>query len=235
VEWRDDWPVIGEDQGNGKGQPVLIHRKPFLPVQPISSPPGGDEFQATKTGPQWQWQANPREEWFSLVEKPGSLRLKAIRRPSSNLWEAPYLFLQKFPAPLFSATAQIALVSEKPGDRAGLIVFGSDYAWIGIRRTPDGFEIVQSLCKDAVKGGAEKMNSGIPIPSGTAFLRVTVREGGRCRFSYSLDGNTYTELGPEFNSRPGRWVGAKVGLFCDSEAEGSKGCADVSWFRISGP
>ena len=54
------------------------------------------------------------------------------------------------------------------------------------------------------------------------WLRVTVREGGKCRFSYSQDGEKFTPAGEgDFT--------ATVGLF----AAGAHGAnADFDWFQV---
>jgi hypothetical protein len=44
--------------------------------------------------------------------------------------------------------------------------------------------------------------------------------------SYSTDGNAYTKAG-EMEAVPGRWVGAKCGVFCTSDNKESKGYALV--------
>lgn len=36
-----------------------------------------------------------------------------------------------------------------------------------------------------------------------------------CRFSYSLDGKRYLPAGQPFTAKPGRWIGAKWGFFCN--------------------
>ena len=40
---------------------------------------------------------------------------------------------------------------------------------------------------------------------------------------------SYTHL---FTARQGKWIGAKVGLFCVTPNEGNRGWADVDWFRM---
>ena len=36
-----------------------------------------------------------------------------------------------------------------------------------------------------------------------------------CRFNYSLDGKRFTGVGGTFTARPGRWIGAKFGFWCN--------------------
>ena len=56
-----------------------------------------------------------------------------------------------------------------------------------------------------------------------------------CQFSYSLDGKKFRPLGETFQAREGKWIGAKVGMFCTRPAirANDGGWADVDWFRIT--
>ncbi len=61
-------------------------------------------------------------------------------------------------------------------------------------------------------------------------------KGALSEFSYSLDGRTFKIIGEKLNVKPGRWVGAKVGLFCTRTVEtNDSGFADVDWFRVERP
>jgi hypothetical protein len=74
----------------------------------------------------------------------------------------------------------------------------------------------------------------IPAEDAMAYFRVTVEEGGICTFSYSFDNIEYTPIGSKFQSQPGKWIGAKVGLFCiNPNIRLSKGYARFDWFRFS--
>jgi len=231
VVWKNDWPLIGEDQGNGRGQPVITHAKPS--ILPAIVAPSHVKSGSPELGLEWQWQANPCREWYSLNEENHFLRLHATPAIKGNLWLAPHLLLQKFPAPRFTAETCLELSSVSRGERAGLVIFGSDYATITVERAEDGYQAVSSQCVDADKGKQEVMTSSIPLTSGKVFLRVDVTEGAHCRLSFSQDGKVFKSLGTEFVAKPGRWVGAKVGLFCESLEKNSKGHADISFFRIS--
>ena len=78
----------------------------------------------------------------------------------------------------------------------------------------------------------------------TLWVRVSVepspREGNvpdaLCRFEYSLDGLHWQVLPDEeyrFTARPGKWVGAKVGFFCNRHAsKNDSGCLLIDWVRV---
>jgi beta-xylosidase len=229
VRWRDDWPVIGDDpDGDGRGQPFLAHRKPALPAQPIAVPATSDEFDGPALGLQWQWQANPGADW-AVVEE-GALRLSARPAAQPNLWSAPHLLLQKFPAESFTVTTQLRLEGE---GRAGLIVFGADYAWIGLERRGGKTRVVLMHCRKADGGSAEEEVASLPADAPEITLRVAVGSGAVCRFSFSTDGVRFEPVPGEFTAKPGRWVGAKVGLGAERSGE-DPAVARVAWFRVSG-
>jgi beta-xylosidase len=235
LRWREDgWPVMGSDPDeDGRGQPVASWTKPpAASAREVFVPQTSDEFDEGPLGLQWQWQANPRAGWASHTARPGTLRL-ASQATAANLWLAPHLLLQKWPAPEFQATASLAFAPEAEGETAGLVVFGRDYAWIGPRRTARGLRLSVSTCREASAGTAETEVEGRDLRTRAVQLRVAVARGGRCRFSYSLDGRRFTALGGEFVARPGHWVGAKVGLFTAAPGTAARtGHADFDWFRV---
>lgn len=224
VRWENDWPLMGTGvvTGAATGDPVLVHKKPALPPQPVAVPPTSDGFNSPALGLQWQWQANPGKDWVSLTAKPGALRLFAQPEPApGNLYDSPALLMQKFPALEFSMTT---LLEASTAAQSGLIVFGYDYAWIGLR---DGKLVQVTVMKASEKPVATEQVAPEKV-TGLVHLRVTVTDGGQCRFSYSLDGKTFSSLGGVFTANVGRWVGAKAGLF----AAGREGHADYDSFLV---
>jgi beta-xylosidase len=240
--WKNDWPIIGEDpDGDGKGQPVLTYRKPRIksPAQPLATPPTSDEFAGAVLGRQWQWHANPQDYWAYLNPAAGSLRLYSVPLPEGykNLWQVPNLLLQKLPAEVFTATAKITFSPRVDGEKVALLMMGLDYAYIALSNQGGQLQLSQSLCKDADKGTAETSTPAVEVPAGRAgqplYLRVAVKAGARCQFNYSFDNQTFQPLGAEFQAREGKWIGAKVGLFCSRTAKfNDAGNADVDWFHL---
>ena len=237
VVWRDGWPIIGHDPaGTGTGEPVLVHDKP-QPGEPTAVPATSDEFSSPQLGLQWQWQANPAAGWASLTEQPGSLRLHCQQEPKpANLYRAPSLLLQKFPALVFTVTTQLDFHPRTVGDYAGLIVFGYDYAWIGLRAQENGMAVVLAVRTKAAEDTPQEISVLREGLTGSIWLRVTVQAGGRCHFAFSSDGEHFTDAGREFTATCGHWVGAKVGLFAASpSAAPTSGRADFDWFRVQCP
>jgi beta-xylosidase len=148
----------------------------------------------------------------------------------------PNLLLEKLPAPELQATTRISFQGRAPGETAGLVVMGRDHATLAVRRTANGMELVQTRVSKGHEGGPEEIVQRVPLTSGDLQLRVTVREGTMCHFSYSLDGGRWEPIGEPFRADEGRWIGAKVGLFALApEGAQRTGHAYFDFFRIDPP
>ncbi|MFC0773620.1 glycoside hydrolase family 43 protein [Terrimonas alba] len=235
MKWINDWPVIGIDKdGDGKGEPVLTYKKPNLgKTYPIKTPADSDEFNNSAIGLQWQWQANAKPYW--AFPSNGQLRLFSypIADSVKNYWDVPNLLMQKFPADEFIVTTKISFKPRLDGEKAGLIILGADYAYVAVEKRKEGHYISYSSCKEADKGKDETVQDGQRISNTDIYFRVIVGKGGVCEFSYSEDGKTFKAIGDKLTAKPGRWVGAKVGLFCTRTAKtNDSGFVDVDWFRV---
>ncbi len=236
ARWENDWLMIGEDRNNdGIGEPVMSFKKPDVgKTYPARVPQTSDEFDAPKLGLQWQWHANPKQEW-AFPTAMGFLRLNpVILTNNKNLWEAPNLLLQKMPAETFAATTKLTFHHHFDGEKTGLIVMGRDYAYLALEQQDSQLFLKQITCLGAEHGKPEVTVKSLPWKSKDIVLRVQVAKGGLCRFSYSSDGKKFTEFGEAFQAKEGKWIGAKVGIFCArSEHKNDGGYADFDWFRIN--
>jgi len=240
MKWEKDWPVIGVDYDkNGIGEPVLTYKKPNVTKKSaIITPPETDEFDADSLGLQWQWSANANVVWYAKLAGKNYLRLFSIKTPDAkSLWDVPNLLLQKFPAPNFVATTKVKLTPEdaKEGKSAGLLVMGLSYQSVSITNKQDGYYLQLKGAENADKGNPEKVLFETKLNGNEVYLKVKVSEpNGICKFSYSQDGKKFTDVGKTFQSTPGKWIGAKVGLFSISTQEANRGgYADFDWFRIT--
>ena len=237
VAWRDGWPVIGVDaDGDGKGEPVTRYRKPNVGREYQAEPPQtSDEFTGRSLNLQWQWHANPVDQWSSLSVHRGWLRLTATPAPSNaqNFWAVPNLLLQKLPASSFTVTTRIDASHLREGERSGLLMMGRSYSYLAVVRTGSGLRLTRVTCLDAARGTTETENGALELKMKSVYLRIDLKDTV-CTFSYSLDGKRFESLGETFVAQPGMWIGAKVGLFALANAGAtSTGYADYDWFRIS--
>ncbi len=254
MKWVNDWPVIGQaKKGAEWGEPVTQYKKPNVgKTYPICTPIESDEFDGMVLGPQWQWQANYNEKWAYFAGDKGFVRLYShpVSNDYKSLWDVPNLLLQKTPAPNFSATTKITFspIEKYKGEKTGLVVMGLDYAALTVENTESGLKLSQVECKKADKGNTEKENASVSLKKNIFYLRADIStdgskisksEGGhdlvvKCQFYYSTDNKKFEKLGNEFQVKEGKWIGAKVGVFCTRPniKTNDGGWADVDWFRI---
>ena len=237
MKWVNDWPLIGVDpDGDGTGEPVLRFKKPQLArAATVTTPQDSDEFNDSRLGLQWQWQANPQPNWALVSSAYGFLRLfnAPVPEDSANLWDVPHLLLQKFPAPVFTATTRVTFTARNDNEKTGLIVMGLNYAQISVTKRSERLYVSQAICKNADQKTAERETASVPVTTSSLYLRVRVGEDALCSFSYSVDGKTFSPIGEPFSARQGKWIGAKMGIFAVGARKPSEmGYADFDWFRV---
>ncbi len=257
MKWVKGFPVIGNDtDGDGTGEPVVTYKKPApqspkerktaappakkgkaVPIPPLGAG-GSDDFTNPFLNKYWQWQANPKIEWGFAYPQIGAFRLNAMPFPDTNatknLRDLPSILLQKFPAEQFKVTTKWTFTPNTEGDKMSLIVWGNDYSYLAIVKKADGLWLNQAVCLDAQKGGVETSKDLVKVNNNILWLQVAVKTGGICQFSYSLDGQSFKEIGESFTAKEGHWIGSKVGLFCFRKdfKVNDAGFADIDFFKI---
>jgi beta-xylosidase len=232
MRWKEEWPVIGSDKdGDGKGEPVISYKKPSTGKSfPLSAPAASDEFNGNSLGLQWQWPANPRPVWAFPNPANGSLRLFSAKT-EGDLWSANNVLQQKFSSEYFEAKTKLKFYpnAKLENEEAGLAVMGTTYASLGVKKTKLGNQLVYTT-----NTTGEKTESVITaIGGGDVYLAVAVAPGAKCTFSYSLDGNQFIKLDQKFTATPGKWKGAKLGIYCVRDTvTNDSGYADYDWFKV---
>lgn len=219
VEWVDGWPLCGERK-DGICQPVAHWSKPvqgFGPEEPATS----DDFSSPTLGLQWQWQANHRNEWFSLTERAGYLRLRGEETDTANLCRYPRFLAQKFPAESFAVETSVDVMASNAGSLSGLAIIGGDRShFIALHRTGDGAEYVV--------GTPEGINCLGPAEEMRANFAVRVLSDGTFFFTEPA-----AAAGQAFAAAQGGWIGAKVGIFHVAATGSTASHADFGPFRFS--
>ena len=110
---------------------------------------------------------------------------------------------------------------------------GQSYSYLAVKRTSLGYHLIKRTCEDAIKGSKEIEEANTGCQGNSVMLRVKISNGAVCNFSYSSGGKEFIQVGKTFIAQPGKWIGAKVGLFCLAQnTEQKQGYADYDWFRF---
>ena len=251
MSWKEDWPIIGiAKDGNDYGEPVLTYRKPNVgeaaKEAEIFEPVASDDFSKKTLGLQWQWNANPKEDWYKLTSE--GLCLKAVKQEEKiKHGDYPNLLLQKWPAPEFICDTTLSLSGLKANEEAGVISMGVKYALLSFARNEEGVVEAsfingeQKYGKILVESTEETSTSlgtlAFADDSETITVRMSVYRVGtqdlsekeknfpleEVVFEYSTNGTDYKKAG-SYMAAAGRWVGVKSGVYCaahHSKAVGS--------------
>jgi beta-xylosidase len=227
VAWRDGWPLIGCDyDGNGVGEPVARCAKPGMGAnRSIMVPQTSDEFDGSKLGLQWQWQANHRDDWYSLTAQPGWLRLFPQPLAQGDLARAAHVLLQKFPARSFGVETRLRFQPAQSGEEAGLVIMGDKPLALALRRHGSANQVVLHT------NGCDQV---LDITrSNLAKLRVQVEPGGRSSLAFALEDGDFVPVPGAFQASAGVWIGARVGLYSSGSGPETGGAADFDYFRFS--
>jgi len=192
---------------------------------------------------QWGWNHNPEPAKWSLTENPGYLRLETVKITDS-LQKARNTLTQRIFAcysdTLASlATAKMDFEKMKDGDIAGLAVFQTPYAFLGIKKaTGKNFVIMvnngKTIDSTEVNGSTIYLRASAIYGSGAAnyFGGKAAPGTGTASFSYSLDNQSFVKIGNELNMSFSLKVftGNKFCLFNFATRE-LGGYVDFDWFR----
>ena len=234
MKWLNDWPIIGIEKMEKNGEPVANFKLPLPKAMQkiIYSRPLMNSMAA-----HWGFNGNGRPTRgiagiLLILQK--ETRLNSQLWTDSNPYNYPALLMQKFPAESFSATMKMDGYFANNGDRAGLMVFGLDYATVYASISDNQLELQFATCTDAEKQRSEKIQERIKIDSvRNLFFRVEVSKNAQCQFGYSLDGKNFTMFKQLFQAKPGKWVGAKLGMYCTRAVKFNDGAyTDIDHFKI---
>ena len=225
VEWRDGWPMIGDQTEGDLGIMAWQGAMPTIQKNKLTIQ-RSDDFNASCLSPQWQWNYQPRADKFSLTEHPGWLRLYAftpismVEGQGVRLLKAGNTLTQRvFRTAQNEVVVKLDISHTADGLHAGLCHFAANSASLGIMNH-DGTNYLEWMDNDQPTRYQAINNSHI-------WLRSSWGLDGMGHFAYSLDGENYTQLG-QYQLSWGFYRGDRIGIYCYNEL-GEQGYIDVDY------
>ena len=241
--WENDWPVIGVNAKDGCGEPCLTHKKPNTGIseQPCSLE-ASDEFECDSLHLMWQWTGNAEENFYSLSERPGHLRLYALN-PSGKeqpvLWECANVLTQKLVCPYFKAVSYMEFAGLSNNHQAGMVMMGGQYAYLAVRVKDGNKTLVFGRAYDGKEGVYEDIRQLAELPEETTgvwftFYMKETESGPRFSMAYGLEEGREIPVETDFMPSDHTWVGSKIGLFATNlGSDGQKGYADFEFIHVT--
>ena len=243
VRWIDGWPMLGDE--NGK---VPAQMRPYKSNQPETHIVKSDEFNSVKLGLHWQWNHNPIDEAWSLMDYPGGLRLKTSR-VVPNLYLAPNTLTQRMEGPTCSGYILMKVSKMKDGDCAGLAAFNGDSGVLTVKK--QGKKLVLEMSEQsvsltdrekAVTNVEEKVMETVALNPKLIWIYLKVTgdfqpgHNDAANFFYSLDGNDWTQIGTKnyrcvFDYRR-FFMGSKFAIF-NYATKKAGGYVDIDMFNYN--
>jgi xylan 1,4-beta-xylosidase len=214
VKWENDWPTILPE---GTAVPSVLPR-PALPAQPAAKIPQHgsftwvDEFDSEALSPVWNFLRTPRDKWYSLTDKPGSLLI--IPRPVDlGSKENPSLIARRQQHANFVASTSLSLDPTTQAD-AGLVAFQNEkhYFFLGMRSG--------EVFVERADGNTTAIVTRASIPTNVRTLELQITAAGKSySFSYRAPAGAWTQLLENADASilstqvAGGFVGSYIGLF----------------------
>lgn len=227
LDWEDGWPVFCR----GAGRIPMVDRVPALPQAPLRLPPACDHFDEPVLAPGWLTLRTPRDDFYSLGERPGHLRLY-LRPATLDAPVQPGFLGRRQLHHDWQALASLDFTPLEPEDCAGLALVQSDAWHYRLEKGCAAVGMVDEVRLVRVAGGKADVLASQPTEGGRIVLGAAARDqrlrfwfrdgrGHDCLVAEGVDG---TLLSTE---RAGGFVGSLIGLF----AQGRDQWADFDWFE----
>lgn len=203
--WENGWPMLGDKGGH---IPAVMKK----PVQgyPEKALVQSDDFSESKLKLCWQWNHNPVNNAWSLIERPGYLRLKT-NRLTDNLFTATNTLSQRMEGPECSGTIALDVTHMKDGDVAGFSTFNGDAALLSVTMengkkylTMSAESVSLSEVEKSVIGVQREVAEQTELTCPIVYLRIDGdfrlnRDIATCY--YSLDNKNWKRIGVDFKMK----------------------------------
>jgi len=225
VTWIDGWPIIGQPDDKNIGHFVWSGKMP-VDNMPIVTPQTDDEFNEKTLPPQWEWNYQPRADKWSLTENPGWLRLHAFMPlQTDNLLKAGNTLTQRcLRTSSNEVVIKLDLSGMADGQKAGLCHYAGTQSALGVSQDGSTRTLEYRL--------NGKNTPGPEITGTNLWLKSTWDLSGKSQYSYSFDGQTFTDFGDPYQLTWGHYRGDRIGIYSFNN-KSDDGYVDIDFFHYA--
>ena len=231
VRWEGGWPIVSP----GTGRIEFSYPVPDLPECRWPTASACDNFDRPVLAPQWNFLRTPRDEFWSLSERPGYLRLQ-LRPERLAKHTSPSFIGRRQQHIHFAVQTALEFAPQRSYEYAGLaLVQNSDFHLCLVVTL--GNETVVRLIRRA--HGVEEIMAEQPIRAGRLYLKVEAREQAYSFYAASEPGKWFPvaqDVDGRILSTPvaGGFVGTYIAMYASSNGQPSTNYADFDWFEYLG-
>jgi alpha-N-arabinofuranosidase len=244
VRWEEGWPIVSP----GAGRVEFEHPVPDLPEHRWPSRPACDSFEGTELDLCWNFLRTPREAFYSLAARPGTLRLK-LRPERLSEWVNPSFVGRRQQHIHFAARAAMDFTPRAEHECAGMVLLQNSHFHfrLVVTQGSEGAVVRLIQCKGE-EGPRYRMLDRAPARESTLGERAV--DAGRVYFKVEAHGQAYSfyvasaaedwqpiaeNVDGRILSTPvaGGFVGAYIGMYASSNGQPSDNVADFDWFEYT--
>jgi xylan 1,4-beta-xylosidase len=232
VVWEDGWPIVSI----GTGKVETSYPVPNLIESIYRGKLNCDNFEGTKLDYIWNLIRTPREEVYSLTERPGYLRLK-LRKEIITGNELVSFVGRRQQHMNFTASTVMEISPRQDKEEAGIVLYQNRNFNFRFIYTQDNGKNLIRLIK-CTKGVEEILDEN-EVAAERLYLCVEAH-GQEYSFYYGETPTAETCLIKNVDGRilstdvAGGFVGTYIGLYASSNGISSSNHADFDWFEYSG-
>jgi alpha-N-arabinofuranosidase len=230
VRWEEGWPIIS----SGIGRIEFEHPVPNLPEHRWPVQPSCDSFEAETLNGCWNFIRTPREDFYSLTERPGYLRLRL--RPQTLSEQVNSSFVGRRQQHIdFAARTAMEFSPQSADECAGIALLQNS-------RCHFRFVVTQAKGKGSVvrlikcEKGVETIVAEQPIETGRIYFKVEA-VGQSYSFYVATASEAWQAVIQDVDGRilstpvAGGFVGAYIGMYASSNGQPSQNVAEFDWFE----
>jgi alpha-N-arabinofuranosidase len=230
VQWQEGWPVVSP----GAGRIESEHPVPNLPEHRWPTQPTCDNFETERLNECWNFLRTPREDFYSLAERPSHLRLRL--RPQMLSEQANPSFVGRRQQHInFAARAVMDFSPQNANECAGIVLLqNNNFHFRFVITQAEGNRAIVRLTKR--ENGEETILAEQPIEAERIYFKVEAL-GQDYNFYIATVPEAWQAVAQAVDGRilstpmAGGFVGAYIGMYASSNGQPGQNVADFDWFE----
>ncbi len=214
-----------------------------IPAEKELEESGENDYNGSNLDLVWQWNHNPNNNYWSLTDRNGWLRLTTGNK-ASGLLDARNTLTQRTYGPTSSGKIKLDISNMKAGDVAGLAALSYNYGYIAVKQENTGAKLVMvDASSNSTLGEDTPQTVEVADCTGTTvYLKEDFNFAGdengndkdTVSFYYSFDGTNWTKLGNtmQLTYELEHFMGSRFAIF-NYATKSAGGYVDVDYFRVS--
>jgi xylan 1,4-beta-xylosidase len=231
VRWEDGWPIVSP----GTGRVESSYPVPNLPETICPEISAREDFDSSTLALQWNFLRTPREEFYSLSERPGHLRLR-LRPQRLSEPTNPSFVGRRQQHIHFKTQCAVEFTPQNEHECAGLTLIQNNnfhFLFVITKATKP----ILRLIKRAY--GKEEILAEQPVDAGKLYLKVEAHEQAY-GFYFADQPDEWKTVAENVDGRilstpvAGGFVGAYIAMYASNNGQSSTNNADFDWFEYIG-